>query len=406
MDALPARPDIGPEFRNALAATLARNPAWRAGMLSEMARNIDRPEVRGLYAALREQGGLDPKETKRKILTAPPTIGSAFGTVFAEFARQHGKERWGDKRPAYHQEVDVLLRLGRYESAAQYAAVECAARALGAEVRVVGATLTEAQRAAERGDRDRDAARHPAAIWRRGRLAAGRRGDRERRVAPLPPHALTQHARWRPGTRTGAPVRHEKGNDMETTKLSTGTADSLAERIFTSTIAAMAEVVGGVLVQDFSMPGSPAEQAGVEPFDIIIAVDGTPVTQVNELQAEIRGRDMVTGLPKTVVVSSVEIRHAIEEPLHDIIDAVRTTLEVALVHPDPEGPEPAVQTALDESPLAVGLLAQEIARVDLHRFAQRARSHAEKSGGFPFVDTCLHEPGCGCVAKSVRGNLS
>jgi hypothetical protein len=55
--------------------------------------------------------GLDPKETKRKILTAPPTIGSAFGTVFAEFARQHGKERWGDKRPAYHQEVDVLLRL-------------------------------------------------------------------------------------------------------------------------------------------------------------------------------------------------------------------------------------------------------------------------------------------------------
>jgi hypothetical protein len=28
----------------------------------------------------------------------PPTLGSAFGTVFAEYARLHGKARWGDKR--------------------------------------------------------------------------------------------------------------------------------------------------------------------------------------------------------------------------------------------------------------------------------------------------------------------
>ena len=47
----------------------------------------------------------------------------------------------------------------------------------------------------------------------------------------------------------------------------------------------------------------------------------------DEPEAEIRGRDMISGLPRSVVVSSVEIRHAIEEPLHDIIDAVRTTLD-------------------------------------------------------------------------------
>ena len=36
---------------------------------------------------------------------------------------------------------------------------------------------------------------------------------------------------------------------------------------------------------------------------------------------------MVSGLPRTVVVSSAEIRQAIEEPLHAIVDAVRGTLD-------------------------------------------------------------------------------
>ena len=54
---------------------------------------------------------------------------------------------------------------------------------------------------------------------------------------------------------------------------------------------------------------------------------GTAFPLTKEPEAEIRGRDMVTGLPKTIVVSSVEIRHAIEEPLHDIVDAVRATLD-------------------------------------------------------------------------------
>jgi len=46
-----------------------------------------------------------------------------------------------------------------------------------------------------------------------------------------------------------------------------------------------------------------------------------------EEQAEIRGRDMVTGLPKTLIISSVEVRAAIEEPVAAIIDAVKSTLE-------------------------------------------------------------------------------
>jgi len=46
-----------------------------------------------------------------------------------------------------------------------------------------------------------------------------------------------------------------------------------------------------------------------------------------EEQAEIRGRDLVTGLPKTLVVSSEEIREAIEEPVAAIIDAIKATLD-------------------------------------------------------------------------------
>ncbi len=46
-----------------------------------------------------------------------------------------------------------------------------------------------------------------------------------------------------------------------------------------------------------------------------------------ELFAEIRGRDLVTGLPKTIVVSTEEIREAIEEPVSAIVDAVKVTLD-------------------------------------------------------------------------------
>ena len=46
-----------------------------------------------------------------------------------------------------------------------------------------------------------------------------------------------------------------------------------------------------------------------------------------ELRAEIRGRDLVTGLPRTVTVTTIEIRDAIEEPVASICDAVKTTLD-------------------------------------------------------------------------------
>jgi rod shape-determining protein MreB len=54
---------------------------------------------------------------------------------------------------------------------------------------------------------------------------------------------------------------------------------------------------------------------------------GSAFPLAQERQAEVRGRDMVSGLPRTVTVSSPEIRKALEEQLHAIVDAVRTTLD-------------------------------------------------------------------------------
>jgi rod shape-determining protein MreB len=54
---------------------------------------------------------------------------------------------------------------------------------------------------------------------------------------------------------------------------------------------------------------------------------GSACPMSEEPQAEIRGRDMVAGLPKTVVLTSEEIRRALEEPLNQIIEAVKETLD-------------------------------------------------------------------------------
>ena len=46
-----------------------------------------------------------------------------------------------------------------------------------------------------------------------------------------------------------------------------------------------------------------------------------------EITMEVKGRDLVAGLPKTMKISSEEIREAISDPVAAIVDAVRTTLE-------------------------------------------------------------------------------
>jgi rod shape-determining protein MreB len=42
---------------------------------------------------------------------------------------------------------------------------------------------------------------------------------------------------------------------------------------------------------------------------------------------EIKGRDLIAGIPKTIKISSVQIREALSEPVESIVEAVRQALE-------------------------------------------------------------------------------
>ena len=46
-----------------------------------------------------------------------------------------------------------------------------------------------------------------------------------------------------------------------------------------------------------------------------------------EVSAEVRGRDLMSGLPKTVVLTSEEVRTALDDPVTQIIDAIKSTLD-------------------------------------------------------------------------------
>src|SRR5215470_10826209 len=54
---------------------------------------------------------------------------------------------------------------------------------------------------------------------------------------------------------------------------------------------------------------------------------GSAFPSPDDMIAEIKGRDLVSGLPKTIHVTSEEVRKAIEEPVNAIVDAVRNALD-------------------------------------------------------------------------------
>lgn len=54
---------------------------------------------------------------------------------------------------------------------------------------------------------------------------------------------------------------------------------------------------------------------------------GTAYPRDEEITMDIRGRDLVTGLPKNITINSEEMREALEEPTSAIVDCVHSVLE-------------------------------------------------------------------------------
>jgi len=55
---------------------------------------------------------------------------------------------------------------------------------------------------------------------------------------------------------------------------------------------------------------------------------GSAYPLIEEKEVVLKGRDLVSGLPKSVVISSVELRSALSAPVSAIVQAVKDTIEV------------------------------------------------------------------------------
>ena len=55
---------------------------------------------------------------------------------------------------------------------------------------------------------------------------------------------------------------------------------------------------------------------------------GSAIETDNEREMEVKGRDLVSGIPKMVLIHSQEIRECLQEPLRSIVEAVRSALEI------------------------------------------------------------------------------
>ena len=54
---------------------------------------------------------------------------------------------------------------------------------------------------------------------------------------------------------------------------------------------------------------------------------GCALPLVTEMEKKIRGRDLATGLPKDVIITSGEVQEAMADSIAEIIESVKTTLE-------------------------------------------------------------------------------
>ena len=81
------------------------------------------------------------------------------------------------------------------------------------------------------------------------------------------------------------------------------------------------EAIAGYIKREYALA---IGEATAEQLKIQV---GSAFPQPSELKAEVRGRDLVSGLPRTVLVDAAELRRAGEEPVRQIVDTIKATLD-------------------------------------------------------------------------------
>jgi rod shape-determining protein MreB len=125
----------------------------------------------------------------------------------------------------------------------------------------------------------------------------------------------------------GLPVQEPAGNMI--VDIGGGTTEvaliSLAGIVFSRTVRVGGDEMDECIVQYMKRVYN--LMIGERTAEEIKMTMGSAYPVGEETSIEVKGRDLVAGLPKTLTITSEEIREALQEPVSSIIDAIRITLE-------------------------------------------------------------------------------
>jgi rod shape-determining protein MreB len=125
----------------------------------------------------------------------------------------------------------------------------------------------------------------------------------------------------------GLPVQEPAGNMI--VDIGGGTTEvaliSLAGIVFSRTVRVGGDEMDECIVQYMKRVYN--LMIGERTAEEIKMTMGSAYPVEEETSIEVKGRDLVAGLPKTLTITSEEIREALQEPISSIVDAIRITLE-------------------------------------------------------------------------------
>jgi Sulfotransferase family len=108
---LNSHPEIGIPRETKFITTLWEARAQWQDLASPTARDRLAAAVGEFNATGADRFGVPKDELLKRLVAAPPTLGSVVGTCFKTYAETTGKPRWGDKRPLYARYLDMIFTL-------------------------------------------------------------------------------------------------------------------------------------------------------------------------------------------------------------------------------------------------------------------------------------------------------